>query len=464
MYASTQRGPVDGNKPTEPAGQEAGVEGGAEPPRSGGPPRPALIGLGVIAALAVILLAVFLLQPQPDPVGEASPSLTTLGTPAPTGAATPSATAEATPEPTATAAATIPESWTEAAVFSEPGKRYVLGDLVTWSGGLVAVGTFYEEEGRGVFGPPPPHAGVVWRSSDGTEWTEARPAVFDGIELTHLFETADGALVVIGDLWTGTDRTSAGWETLDGETWSPVDLVGMSDFAWVAQVASGARGHVTSTHVGADAHPLQSADGRTWQPTLTEGVSISTAAAGDDGFVVSTSRTEPSGTVGQILASADGLDWFDATTPWDGAFLAAPRGGDWVATTTVFATHGEPAADVTTWQSANGLEWSALGEMDLASVEVDGGGPCLESPGALHGLTAIVVTGTLLSGPCSEGAVIAAGGSYASLDGAEWTRLPFGDQAFAAGAVIVGDRVVIATDTRTNRATTIGVTFWASEP
>ena len=440
--------------------QSAGREGDARPP-PGGPPRPAIVGLGVIAAIVAIILAVILLQPQPDPVGEASPSPTTSGPSEPTEAA-PSATAEATPEPTATAVPKIAEAWTEAAVFSEPGKRYVLGDLVAWSGGFVAAGTLYEQEARNVFGPPPPHAGVVWRSTDGNEWTDARPAVFDGIELTHLFETADGALIVIGNTYPEIDAVSAAWETNDGETWTPVELAGVPEGASVLQVASGAQGHIASTYVGADAHPLYSADGRAWQPTLTEGVGITAAAAGDEGFVVSAFSTEPEGTATQILASANGLEWLEATTPWDGGFLAAPRGGDWVATTTVFATHGEPAADVTTWQSVNGLDWSALGEMDLASGAVDGG-PCLESPGILHGLTAMVVAGTLLSGPCSEGAVIAAGGSYASLDGAEWTRLPFGDHAFAAGAARLGDRVVIATDARTNQADVIGVMFWISE-
>lgn len=85
---------------------------------------------------------------------------------------------------------------------------------------------------------------------------------------------------------------------------------------------------------------------------------------------------------------------------------------------------------------------------------------CFEAPGAIHGPTGLIVMGTVLSGPCGEGAVIAAGPSYASLDGIDWTRLPFGDQAFAAAAVTVGDRVIVATDTRTNTAENIGVIFW----
>ena len=53
-----------------------------------------------------------------------------------------------------------------------------------------------------------------------------------------------------------------------------------------------------------------------------------------------------------------------------------------------------------------------------------------------------------LAGPCSEGAVIGAGAAYASLDGAVWSELPFGEQAFAAGAAMAGERVVVGTDAR----------------
>ena len=92
-----------------------------------------------------------------------------------------------------------------------------------------------------------------------------------------------------------------------------------------------------------------------------------------------------------------------------------------------------------TWQSANGLDWSALGEMTLASVEL-GDVTCFEVPGTLHGLSMMTVAGTVLSGPCSEGAVVGAGATYASLDGGDWTQLPFGDQAFAAAATMSGER------------------------
>ena len=429
----------------------------------GGPSRPVLVGIGAVVAIVAVGLAILLLQPEPGAVGEADQSQTsqpTSGTSQPMDSASPSGTAGATAEATGSVPTELPETWTEAAVYSEDGRRYVLGDLVAWSDGLVAVGTVYDSEARSVFGPPPPHAGRVWLSADGNEWTDATPNdTFGDVELVHLFETADGALIVIGQIYDELDATSAAWETLDGQTWTPIELAGWPEGASVAQVASGARGHVASTFVVAEPHPLYSADGRNWQATLVDGVGISVVAAGDEGFVASIFNKDLAGPTLPVVASADGLDWFDATEPDNGNFLAAPHGGDWIATTAAFGVVGESAVDVATWRSANGLDWSPLGKLTLASDELDGA-TCFETIGALNGLPTMTVAGTVLSGPCSEGAVVTAGGSYASLDGAEWTRLPFGDRAFATGVAMIEDRIVIATDTRTNQAEVIGVTFW----
>ncbi|HEV2952094.1 MAG TPA: hypothetical protein VGZ51_08315 [Actinomycetota bacterium] len=452
------------------SGPESAVPEGAGPVWVSGPGtgagrggllRPALIGLGLLGAVAAILLIV-LLQRQPDPAAEGSPSPSGASpSPAPTGSAA-SSTADPTPEPTSSAPPAIPETWTEAAVFSEAGKRYVLGDLVAWSDGLVAAGTLYEDDARGVFGPPPPRAGRVWRSTDGTDWTDATPeGTFGDVELVHLYEAADGALIVIGHAYPEVDPVSAAWETRDGETWTPVELAGIPEGAFVQQLASGARGHVASTFVGADAHALYSADGRSWEPTL-DGAPLGMVAAGDEGFVASVSSDDPAEPSHRVVASADGREWFDATEPDDGSFLAAPRGGDWIGATTRIDPD-DRSVSVATWGSANGLEWERLGEMALAG-EDPFGLDCAEIPAVLHGLSTMTVTGTVLTFGCGEGAVVTAGGSYASLDGAEWTRLPFGGQAFAAGAAMIGDRVVIGTDARTNTSDVIGITFWVSEP
>jgi len=447
-------------EPTDTASVDASDP--ATAPGRPGPPWLALIGIGAFAVIVLLLLAIFLLRPGDDPIAEASPSPTgtSAASSSPIVAANPSGRAEPTAGPTPSAPSaptTVPESWSEAAVFSELGTRYVLGDLVAWSDGLVAVGTRYEDESRNVFGPPPQHTGQVWRSTDGTDWSDATPVgTFADVELLHLFEVADGALIAIGQVYNELDPVSAAWETLDGRTWTSVELAGIPDNAFVLQVASGARGHVASTYVGAEAHPLYSADGRNWEATLAEMDGIHSVAAGDEGFVAST--FDVSVTAPQVVASSDGVEWFDATEPDGDAFLPAPRGRDWLATATTFAAS---TVSVSTWGSTNGLDWSRLG--DMALVEADPTGvQCAEAPGSLHGLSTMTVAGTVMAGICGEGAIITAGGSYMSADGAEWMRLPFGDRAYAAGAVILGDRVVIGTDSRTGQAESFGVTFWIS--
>jgi hypothetical protein len=453
--------------------RSASVPEGAGPPEGGpgtgasrgGPPPAALIGLGVLAAVVAILLAVLLLRPQ-EPAGQASPSPSSSGAPPsvtaePTAAASPSATADPTAE-----APALPGSWTEAAVFSEAGKRYVLGDLVAWSNGLVAVGTLYEDANRSVFGPPPPRSGRVWHSTDGSDWADVTPdGTFADVELAHLYEAADGALIVIGQAYDNETApespVSAAWETRDGETWTSVALAGIPEGAFILDVAAGGRGHLAAVSTAAPAQAMFSTDGRSWEVAIDD-FAVATVAAGDEGFVMSGLPAGPEGAPRQVMASADGHEWVDATEPEGDDFLAAPHGADWIASTTTIDPDAVSVANAT-WQSADGLDWSEAGEIPLEVSDVAGTG-CHEIPTALHGLPTMAVSGTVLTFGCGEGAVVAAGGSYATLDGGEWTRLPFGEQAFAAGAAIIGDLVVVATDARTSSAEVVGVTFWVGAP
>jgi hypothetical protein len=429
-------------------------------------PRWAILAIGAAVLVVALVVAVLALGDGTDGAASAtaSPATPTASESVASASASARTSASAVPSaqaPSPTAAeAAIPGEWVAAATFSEPGRRYVLGDLAAWSGGLLAVGTWYEEEGRGVFGPPPAHEGRIWRSTDGTEWADATPAgTFDQVELKHLFETTDGALIVVGDRWTGPEQASEAWATTDGESWESVVLDGVPAGAVVARVVSNATGHVAVVYTDTETPVLFSADGRLWEgTTLPDAGSPDDVGAGDEGFVGSFFRDDPGGASTAIVASSDGREWLDATMPPDGvAVRVAPRGGDWFAATTSF----EEAISVAAWQSADGLDWSPLGDVQLGSFDF-GGQSCSEVPGAIHGLPGWMVMGTVLSG-CGEGAVVAAGGSYASIDGVVWTRLPFGDQAFAAAAVTIDDRVIVATDTRTNRAENIGVIFWISQ-
>lgn len=454
------------NDRQSPAPEGAGSAQGPAPARVTGPSfgRGLVIGVSGLALVVAALAAVLILRPSDDPVGQGGSTPSPTATAAPTEQATaepsgPTDAPSSTPAPSA--AADVPTDWTAAAQFGEDGKRYVVGDLVSWSGGLLAVGTVYEDEARSVFGPPPPRSGRVWRSDDGTSWTDATPdGTFADVELAHLFETADGALVVIGQSYPALDPVSAAWETHDGETWTPITLAGLPNGVAVFQVASGARGHVATAFLGGEAHAAFSSDGRTWEPTL-EGSAMRMVAAGDEGFVAVVAPEGSQPAAERVVASADGKEWFDGTAPDAGIFMAAPRGGDWFATT---ATVGAGSSiDAATWGSANGLDWSPIGTIPLEAAGPETLG-CHEMPAIVHGLPRLIVVGTVLTFGCGEGAVSTAGGSYASLDGGTWSRVPFGDLAYAAGAAEAGDRIVVATDTRTGQADVIGVTFWVSQP
>jgi hypothetical protein len=414
--------------------------------------RLAIAAVVILALVVALLVALLMLRDDSDGAasGTASPSIPTASEP------NPSATLPASASAAPSVEAPTSDEWIASATFSEPGRRYVAGDLAAWSDGLLAVGTWYESEDRGPFGPPPAHQGRVWRSTDGTEWADATPVgTFDQVELQHLLETGDGALIVIGDRWNGQERTSAAWATTDGAAWEPIVLDGVPADAWLARVVSGLRGHLAAAWLGNEAQVLYSADGRQWDATVSDVSWFNDLGAGDEGFVASIIRGDPNTSASEIIASSDGLEWFDATAPPDGAARVAPRGGDWFAATTSVGENVSVAA----WQSADGLEWSPLGELPLATFEALDL-TCTEGPWAIHGLPGLMVMGTTLFGPCGEGAVVAAGSSYASPDGLEWTQLPFGAQAFAAGAALVGDRVIVVTDTRTGIAENVGVIFW----
>ena len=425
-------------------------------------PWPAIAAVGALA-VAALMLAILVLRDgtdgSPQTVGSGSPSAGPDGaseSPAAASTDLASPSGAATPPVGPGASAAIADAWTAVATYSEPGQRYVFGDMASGTDGIVAVGTRYVSETRSVFGPPPAHQGVVWRSIDGTEWSELpAAATFDQVELTQLFHDADGALIAIGDTWIGLERTSAAWASPDGESWEPIVLDGMPAGAWISRLVSGASGFLASAHVGAQSNVLYSADGRQWESVLPNATGVNDLGAGDEGFVASIFMGDGAPV---IVASGDGLQWFNATPPAVDAFMVAPRGRDWLGMTSTFGD----VVSSDTWRSANGLEWGPIGGLTLGIVESPGVS-CREAPALLHGLPSMVLLGTTLLGPCSEGAVIGAGGSYASVEGGEWSALPFGEQATAAGAVQLDDRVVVATDTRTNRAAVIGVTFWIRE-
>lgn len=401
-------------------------------PRPSGAPRWPIIGFGALAAVAAVLLLAVLIRGSADEnLGNAS------GSPIPSASAraseaAPSLTAgpiesvgpTPTPQPTPSGQEpTVDLNWSETASFGSPDTPSVVSTVVRSDGGLVAVGVAYEHP-LPIVGPTPPHEGRVWLSTDAVTWEDATPeSIFMDAELRHLLVTSDRRLIAHG--WVDTDdvggRRFAAWESIDGRRWEEVDT-GFPDQAWPMSMAQGARGHVAIV-VEPEAPTLAvwwSADGRTWERVYDlDDEGGYWVGAGDEGFVVAgwgTTSQDP-----HTIASGDGHSWFEASTPPGVAAGVVPRGGDWLAVSRdPEIVSGEPST-AGVWTSLNGLEWASAGALPLEARD----GECTEWPTSLYAAGAWLIAGTIVAYPCSEGGFQTHGAQRISLDGIEWSELPF---------------------------------------
>ena len=420
-----------------------------------------LIGVGALAAAAAILAVAVLLGRTPDDVGDASPSpVASASASGGVESREPSPSAgESAPPPSPVASTpaspTADLAWTEAGRFGSSGPATVTA-LVRHGDGLVAIGIAYDEPLPNL-GPQPPHAARVWRSADGSSWEDVSPAeIPENTQLTQLVVAADNALVAYG-LWFEDPLAGAfepvAWESSDGERWTQIDSPFPAQ-AWVMDAAQGALGTVAIVvEPGAPGLAVWwTGDGRAWERVHDLGSEGSyTIGAGAEGFVVA--GWQPIDGAGQnpvAWASGDGQAWLAAESPPGLAAGVAPRGPDWIAIAAPPETViGEPSA-AEVWSSSNGLEWAAIGSLPLAAVDV-GGGACSEYPSAFLSAGPWLVAGTTVSYPCSEGGVQTRGAQSLSVDGTQWTTLPFGEAAdeiglgtAITGAVELGGRLVLA--------------------
>lgn len=444
--------------------------------RHGGSRWP-LVAIGALAAVAAVLALAVLLGGTRDDIGDASPSPS--ATPASTPGPSPSASGE--PPSASTAPSVQPSepssrpaaglSWAEAASFPVQGGASVVNALVAHDGGLVAVGVAYEEP-LPILGPAPPHEGRVWFSTDGTAWADVTPSgTFDRVDLRWLLVASDGALVAHG--WQeSADGFAIGaavaFESRDGRTWQSVDQP-FGEGSWPNTMAQGGRG-AAAVVVDPSVPALSvwwSGDGRDWERVHELGAELSLAlGAGDEGFVVAGSRTGASGTAGPFaVASGDGRTWFEADVPPGSAKAVAARGGDWVAVSTdATIDFSVLPAEARVWSSPNGLSWAPIGAYALGTLERSDL-TCAELPSSLIAAGPWLVSGAMLSFGCSEGGVETKGAQLISRDGVNWTALPFGAPATAAGlgtriagGLEVGDRLVLVGE-RDRVAT-----FWVGQP
>jgi len=296
--------------------------------------------------------------------------------------------------------------------------------------GLLAVGVEYEGK-LPLFGPTPPHEGRVWSSADGQSWEDVTPdGVFANTSLSAVIRRSDATLLTVGtvseeDEYGGVSITGFGaWESEAGRTWTPA-LTGLPEDRWIRAAVQGERGVLADVwQVGAThgSEVWYSSDGRTWEVVRQFGDGLVDLDAGEEGFVIA--GTE--GAYGEpgipfAIASADGREWFEAPHPPDGAVGVAALGADWVALT-VARPDGLLPTSMTTWHSANGLDWSRSGDIDLALTHPDAECPLEPS---LVGAGSWLVLRSYWSGLCSEGGGTSFGPHLLSSDGQAWHLLPF---------------------------------------
>ena len=390
------------------------------------------------------------------------------GTPSPLAseAATPSATAVVS-EPPIPSSATPSESaapsasqtsganggfaWTDAGAFSRPGASAIT-DVAAWDGGFLAIGHAWDN--GFIHGPGEP---LMWMSEDGHSWVEVDPELGTAdVELRGILPLSTGGVLIVGTVGRQAAQagsgeiTSAAWRSADGQTWN--DFALPSEVAsQEVTVASGPVGHLLTTRFEA----WYSADAESWQLAYEagEGVELAQPMAGDEGFVIPAHDID--GQAGLVLASGDGIAWFEATP---GVYLstAAPLGGDWLAWGYIddpptFAVH----------RSANGLDWSdVLDVNDLTPPDGPKAGLGMES-----GITEATVSGdggmvvmTLGWNHCCAQLPVAVG-VWTTTDGTTWHAAGLPADAYVSAIATDGEVVVAAGNLDRGRE----VVFWVAD-
>ena len=327
-------------------------------------------------------------------------------------------------------------AWDEAAIFSRSGATAIT-DVAAWDGGFLAIGHVWAE--AYIHGPGEP---LMWVSEDGRSWSEVDPGLgTTDVELRGILPLTTGGVLIVGDVGRqaaqsgGGEVTSAAWRSSDGQTWNAFELP--SEIAAQAvSVASGPVGHVIST----SSEIWYSVDAESWQLAheADEGVELRQPRAGDEGFVTPAIHVEEDRAL--VLASGDGIAWFEAEPP---AHLSsvAPLGGDWLA----WAFTEDPLT-ISVLRSANGLDWSTILDVnDLTAPDGPNAGLGMESEiteATLSGEGGVVVM-TLGWNHCCAQLPVAVG-VWTSTDGGTWQAADLRADAYVSAVATDGEVVVAA--------------------
>lgn len=471
---------------------------------------------GVIALVAVGVLALNVLRDENGPTTGAGPSASATSDASASIAPSASGAATQSPEATAQSSTSPPADFTQVATFP----KTTATALSAWPAGWAAIGQ--AEAGA-----------VVWQSADGVAWDEIVPTGLEDGVINHLVAIPDGRLLALGFRDDGSlGGVAEAWISSDGRDWQKTDL-GIQGLLNAVDIAAGPLGLVIigraeTNAAGRNEYAWHSEDGLDWA-RVWEAVDdeiLAAVGAGPEGFVmVGQQRYEHGGNpIGVALASADGREWIEAPTDGPvglaGMWSVVPTGGDWVATSlggadinVLLSPNGLdwtadtafPGADARqggiaqlagdadfagrvsvigalgpdwlaagsefdsidedgrtlarTWTSANALAWTESASMRLGPAG-DEEIPCPENIAGIESVGRVAFFSTIR---CGEGAVSGAGSAYAVVDGGPWQSMPFGDHANVAGAAVIGDRLVVITDTNTGFAFEYGVNIWVGD-
>lgn len=350
------------------------------------------------------------------------------------------------------------EAWTEVLTLGDESTLMVGGPITYGTAGFLMVSDLWDRSGDS--GPGRRHQSM-WLSADGSAWDELdMPAQSSGFSVAQLITASDGSYVAYG---SQSIRGEVGAESIalrstDGRSWQEVES-GLPRVIDYQAIELGPAGYLLVGGQTAETNPTLwlSADGLAWElvhefAQTRRWIKIHDADGGADGYVVLGLRIEPeSGDYQRFaFASADGRDWFNRDEPLgpdDQRYLfdanVSSLGRDWVATL------GHHDAPITSWFSANGLDWSEAGS--LAAAPSTGAG-LLEEVGE-----------QLVFSPGS-GYYEGTAGVWSSTDGANGAVEDFGTEVWLGG-IAQGDGVIAATGTvpGTNGASTGGVWVKASD-
>lgn len=363
--------------------------------RSGSPRRRVgLVGALLVAAAMSGCAAVPSAQPiaTPTAAGDTGPAAIATETTGPVATATapavPTDTSADTPGPSASPLPTAAGRALRWESVTLPAKLVAAADsafvdaIFGWSRGYLA---FRENVDSG--------SAIPWLSADGLQWQQGRSldmtGISQGAQVEELVEGPAGLLALgrapgCADDGSGCmpQPATALWTSVDGASWSRVDLRKAFGGAAVGDVSAGPKGYMAvslSSDAGAAAPAVWlSADGQSWRAVSLSAATFQDAylasgtvlgygflVAGRIGSLAGWDGGEFPSTTPAIWWSADGAAWSRVTlanaaaAPQAQAAITTLAAGKLVANVASWDCSCSPDGDGQAWTSSDGRTWKA---------------------------------------------------------------------------------------------------------